>query len=173
MSPHNQACLYRLIRDVVVAVTRATSSTRSSSISMSKRQLAQLPATRLCLRSLRSRDDAEVCYLLISNMMADQAIQFATTKVMVARFGSVASLVISITGPLHHRRCRSADGSHVPSLCAQYRINATLITVRRISMQAMTRARPVIDSGLKKAHSSRTFSFRHSRQSVRHQRCRP
>ncbi len=140
---------------------------------MSKRQSAQRPAIRLCLRSLRIRDDANVSDLLISNMMADQAIQFAGRKVMVARFGSVASLVISITDQPHHRRCRSADGSHVPSLWLQCRINATLITVRRISMQARRRARPVIDSGLKKAHSSRTFAFRHSHQSVRHQRCRP
>ncbi len=46
---------------------------------MSKRQLGATAAIRLCLRSLRSRDDAEYQLPLIGNMMADQAIQFAAT----------------------------------------------------------------------------------------------
>ncbi len=105
--------------------------------------------------------------------MANQAIQFAATQSDGCSFGSVASLVISITGPASPPQCRSADGSHVPSLCAAVPDQRTLITVRRISMQAMTTSTTGVDRGLKKAHSSRTFCVSSFTQSVRHQRCRP
>ena len=80
VSPHNQACLYRLIRDVVVAV-----NTRDFFDQIFFNLHVETPARRNCLPLVfafghfAAETTQNVCYLLIRNMMADQAIQFATT----------------------------------------------------------------------------------------------
>ena len=140
VSAHNQTRLDRFVRNIVVAV-HACDFFNQIFFNFH----IETPARRngfplaFAFRHLTAQATQNVAHLLISNVMADQTIQFATAQgngraLRQCRFicdidnrtGFTAADVNQQTGRTLHR------------FVLQRRIDATLITVRGIGMQTMT-----------------------------------
>ena len=140
MAAHHQTCLYRLVRDAVIAVNAGDFFDQ-----IFFNFHVEAPGWRNGLPFIvthghfAAQSGQNVSHQLISNMMANQAIQLAAAKrdgrtlwqrCFIRYIDDWAGFT---TADIEKQGCCTFD-----SFVLQNRVNATLVTVRRIGVQAMT-----------------------------------